>query len=85
MPKKLDVTEVELAAVVWRSAADAGDDQPGRVDGTGRNRVEIARLPGGVAVRDSDRPIGPVLLFTSDEWDAFLAGLHDGEFDGATA
>ncbi len=48
-----------------------------------RNCVEIAFLDGGkVALRDSkDRGRGPVMVFTAGEWDAFTAGVHDGEFD----
>ena len=34
-----------------------------------------------VAVRDSRQPEGPVLLFTQAEWDAFVEGAKDGEFD----
>jgi hypothetical protein len=46
------------------------------------NCVEIASLPdGGVAVRDSKDPDGPVLEFTAGEWSAFAAGVRDGEFD----
>ncbi len=37
------------------------------------NCVEVAKLPNGVAVRDSKDPDGPVLHFTADEWRAFLA------------
>jgi hypothetical protein len=48
----------------------------------GGNCVEVARnLPGVVAVRDSNDPDGPVLLFTPDEWRAFVAGARAGEFD----
>jgi len=36
---------------------------------------------GGVAVRNSRDPDGPVLTFTADEWDAFLGGVMLGEFD----
>jgi len=36
---------------------------------------------GLVAVRDSKDPQGPVLLFTPDEWEAFLDGAKKGEFD----
>lgn len=44
--------------------------------------VEAARLSlGGVAVRHSREPAGPVLAFTDDEWDAFVAGVRSGEFD----
>jgi hypothetical protein len=45
------------------------------------------RLRGGpvrarqVQVRDSKDPDGPVLAFTRREWEAFLAGCKDGEFD----
>ncbi|MBF6247419.1 DUF397 domain-containing protein, partial [Nocardia elegans] len=44
--------------------------------------VEIAHLDnGGVGVRLSKTPSGPVLTFTPAEWDAFLAGVRDGQFD----
>ena len=34
-----------------------------------------------VQLRDSKDPDGPVLTFTSREWDAFIGGAKDGEFD----
>ncbi len=43
--------------------------------------VEVAVAAGGILVRDSKDPAGPVLAFTGGEWDAFLAGVRDGEFD----
>jgi uncharacterized protein DUF397 len=46
------------------------------------NCVEVANLPdGGIGVRDSKDPEGPVLRFTSGEWTAFLGGARNGEFD----
>lgn len=43
--------------------------------------VEVARLTdGGVAVRDSKDPSRPALLFTAEEWTAFVSGVHAGEF-----
>ena len=46
------------------------------------NCVEVADLPdGGVGVRDSKDPSGPVLRFTLAEWHAFLCGARNGEFD----
>jgi hypothetical protein len=46
------------------------------------NCVEVAFLDAGaVAVRDSKDPSGPVLRFTAAEWDAFVGGARDGEFD----
>lgn len=39
--------------------------------------VEVARnIPRTVAVRDSKRPTGPVLLLAPAAWDAFQAGLR---------
>ena len=46
------------------------------------NCVEVAGLPDGeIGVRNSREPDGPVLRFTSDEWNAFLGGVRLGEFD----
>lgn len=46
------------------------------------NCVEVASLhDGGVGVRDSKDPSGPVLRFTPGEWHAFLGGARNGEFD----
>jgi Domain of unknown function (DUF397) len=46
------------------------------------NCVEVANLPGGgIGVRDSKDVTGPVLRFTPGEWDAFLGGVRNGEFD----
>jgi len=48
---------------------------------TGGNCVEVAFLAGGqVAVRNSRHPDGPALVFTAQEWDAFVGGAKDGEF-----
>ncbi|MFF4963147.1 DUF397 domain-containing protein [Streptomyces sp. NPDC001222] len=35
----------------------------------------------GAAVRGSQSPDSPVLLFTEDEWRAFVRGVKAGEFD----
>lgn len=32
-------------------------------------------------LRDSKDPNGPKLAFATVEWDAFIAGVRDGEFD----
>ncbi len=46
------------------------------------NCVEVASLPHSeIGVRDSKDSEGPVLRFTPDEWDAFLGGVRNGEFD----
>lgn len=49
---------------------------------TGGNCVEVAFLSdGSVAMRNSRNPDGPALVFTRPEWDAFLGGARDGEFE----
>jgi Domain of unknown function (DUF397) len=46
------------------------------------NCVEVSDQPGGVVgVRNSRDREGPVLRFTPDEWQAFLGGVRNGEFD----
>jgi hypothetical protein len=52
------------------------------LSGSTGNCVEVARTrPGVVAVRDSKDPHGPALVFTPAVWDAFTAGVREGEFD----
>ena len=34
-----------------------------------------------IVMRDSKNPDGPVLYFTEAEWEAFIGGVKDGEFD----
>jgi hypothetical protein len=50
------------------------------------NCVEVAHLPGGrVALRDTkDRSKAPH-VYTRTEWEAFLVGAKNGEFDLPTA
>jgi hypothetical protein len=63
----------QLAHAQWRKST--------RSSSSG-NCVEVAtNLPGVVAVRDTKDKTGPVLLFTPAEWEAFVGGVHDGEFD----
>ena len=44
--------------------------------------VEVAKDgDGNLLMRDSKNPHGPKLSFTPAEWDAFLGGAKNGEFD----
>jgi hypothetical protein len=43
--------------------------------------VEVAFIDGRVAMRDSKDRGGPVLAFEPTEWQAFLRGVRDGQFD----
>ena len=61
------------ARLVWRKASASTSNG---------NCVEVAPVPGGgVAVRDSKDPQGPILRFTAAEWAAFAEGMAAGEFD----
>jgi len=64
---------VDVSHATWTKSARSG----GNTD----NCVEVAFVDGAIAVRDSKNPTGPVLLYTRDEWDAFIGGVKDGEFD----
>jgi hypothetical protein len=64
---------VNLTDAVWQKSTRSGP--------VSDNCVEIAFVDGAVAMRDSKHPEGPVLLFTAEEWDAFVEGAKDGEFD----
>jgi len=49
------------------------------------NCVEVAGLTENrIRVRDSKHPRGAVLNFTPAEWDAFIGGVHKGEFERRT-
>ncbi|MFI7668596.1 DUF397 domain-containing protein [Nocardia sp. NPDC049526] len=51
----------------------------------GSECVEVAWLSDGVVgVRDSKNPTGPALVFAPADWDAFMAGIQDGEFGRPT-
>jgi Domain of unknown function (DUF397) len=46
--------------------------------------VQVARVDDSVALRNSKDPDGPVLLYSSEEWRAFIDGTKVGEFDDLT-
>jgi hypothetical protein len=46
------------------------------------NCVEVAFFaPNSIAVRNSRYPSHPSLFFTKNEWEAFVKGVRNGEFD----
>ena len=64
---------VDLAGAVWRKSTRSGPWTD--------NCVEVAFVDSAIVVRDSTSPDGPFLVFTAEEWDAFVDGAKDGEFD----
>jgi hypothetical protein len=62
-----------LSTANWRKSTRSGNN----------GCVEVAFVEDRVAVRDSKDPDGPVLMFESHEWAAFLHGARAGEFDRA--
>ncbi|MFG2116634.1 DUF397 domain-containing protein [Streptomyces sp. NPDC048718] len=66
----------EIEGVRWRKASASV--------GMGEC-VEVAALgKGEIALRNSRFPSGPALVFTPQEWRAFLAGAKAEEFDALT-
>ena len=63
--------DLDFSHAEWITSTD-DEDEPG---------VEIAFVDGYVGMRNGAEPEGPVLVFTPEEWDAFVLGAKDGEFD----
>jgi hypothetical protein len=61
----------DFSSATWRKSTYSG----------GNGCVEVAFVDGQVGVRDSKDREGPVLVFTANEWEAFIGGAQDGEFD----
>jgi Domain of unknown function (DUF397) len=62
----------DLTRAVWRKSTKSQDNG---------GCVEVADLEQHVAVRDAKNPEGPALVFSGEQWDAFIAGAAAGEFN----
>jgi hypothetical protein len=63
----------DLSGVTWRTSSFSQERGA---------QVQTAFLSdGSVALRHSKDPDGSILIYTPREWDAFLKGAKDGEFD----
>ncbi|MEY9845906.1 hypothetical protein ABH940_002989 [Streptacidiphilus sp. BW17] len=60
---------LDLSGAEWMSSSQGIGD------------VQIAFVDGFIAMRDRRSPEGPSLIFTPAEWNAFVLGARDGEFD----
>jgi len=60
-----------------------GRFDPARADWqrTEGSNIEVGFHGALIGMRNADEPDGPVLVFTQAEWEAFTAGVNDGEFD----
>lgn len=56
----------------WRKSSFSGEQT---------NCVEFRRTGDGVQVRNSKRPDAGTIDYTTSEWQAFIAGVKNGEFD----
>jgi len=64
---------IDLSRAVWRKSTRSNN---------GGACVEVAlNLPRVVAVRDSKDQGGPVLMFSLQDWAAFIEGVHEGQFE----
>jgi hypothetical protein len=69
------------------SKSGSGENQPGQwikssLSTFNGNCVEVAGLAeDAIRVRHSKNPKGEILKFTPAEWDAFIGGVRNGEFD----
>ncbi len=61
--------ELDLANATWQSG------------GWSAGGVQVGFIEGFVAMRDRRLPEGQALIFTPEEWRAFLVGAQEGEFD----
>lgn len=61
---------VDLSTAEWRKSSYSGNN----------GCVEIARVGDWVALRDDEDRSGAVLVVSARAWQAFEAGVRDGEF-----
>jgi Domain of unknown function (DUF397) len=73
----MDIRNDEFQAV-WQTAAW---HKSSRSSPSGDNCVEVAFAGAAVAVRDTKNREAAMLVFTGEEWTAFLDGVKAGEFD----
>lgn len=64
---------MDLSSAVWRKSSRSGSN--------GGTCVELAALPGAVAVRDSKNPGGGHLAVSAQTFGVLLRDIKAGDFD----
>jgi hypothetical protein len=64
---------MDLSAASWRKSSFS--------TGGGQNCVEVAVLPGAVAIRDSKDPHGPAHVFGAAAFATLITRIQRGELD----
>ncbi|MFE3452632.1 DUF397 domain-containing protein [Nonomuraea sp. NPDC059194] len=72
LPIKPKAADFDLSSVVWMSSEGSR---------TIEDPIEIAFMGENILMRNGGDKDGAILVFTQAEWDAFVAGAIDGEFD----
>jgi len=62
---------VDFSKAAWRKSTRSANN----------GCVEVTFVDDQVGVRDSKDREGPTLVFTAREWEAFIGGARDGEFE----
>jgi Domain of unknown function (DUF397) len=69
------LNEADLNQAIWRKSSFSGNG----------DCVEVAFVNDYTAVRHTKHRDGGTLVFNKTEWDAFLTGVRQGEFDRTDA
>ena len=64
---------VDLREAVWRKSSASGPHCD--------NCVEVAFVDDAIAVRDSKKPVGPMLAYSAESWRVFTDQAQLGHFD----
>lgn len=62
---------MNLASLTWRKSSYS--------QGGGNQCVEVAVMPGAVAIRDSKNPTGPVHIISRDDFRDLVARIKRGD------
>jgi hypothetical protein len=62
---------MDLSRIEWRTSSYSSSN--------GGQCVEVGTGPQFVAVRDSQDPAGPALVFSQDDWRAFLGHIKNAQ------